>query len=189
MITEKPQLTPSQTVGPFLSIGMTWKDGAFAADPSAPGAFWLRGLLFDGAGEPIPDGIVESWQANPDGSFDSPEDPRGASSTPGFRGYARSATAGTGHFALHTRKPGPVPDGQGGWQAPHLDLSIFARGMLDRVITRVYFDDEESANEADPVLASVPPDRRGTLIATTDELGYRFDIHLQGEKETVFFRL
>lgn len=188
-MTARAVLTPSQTVGPYLSIGMTWEDGPFAADPGVVDAFWVRGRLFDGAGGPIPDGQVESWQANPDGTFDSPEDPRGAVAAPGFRGYARSATDATGGFGLHTVKPGSVPDGRGGWQAPHLDLSIFARGMLDRVITRVYFDDEGPANLLDPVLLSVPVDRRATLVAISEAGGYRFDIHLQGENETVFFRL
>ena len=116
-------LTPSQTVGPYLSIGLTWPDGVFAAEPEAPGGLWLRGNLFDGEGEPVPDGLIESWQANPDGSFDSTEDPRGAAAWPRFRGYARSATDATGGFEIHTLKPGPVPDGDGGRQAPHLNLS------------------------------------------------------------------
>ena len=187
--TENPGLTPSQTVGPYLSIGLTWPDGVFAADPGTSGAFWLRGRLFDGAGAQIPDGLIESWQADPDGGLDSPEDPRGGHPYPGFRGYARSATAADGSFEIFTRKPGRVPDGAGGWQAPHIDLSVFARGMLDRVVTRVYFADEVEANAADPVLATVPAGRRSTLLAAPTADGYQFDIHLQGEHETVFFVL
>jgi len=175
-------LTPSQTVGPYLSIGLTWPDGVFAADPGSQGAFWLRGRLFDGAGAPIPDGLVESWQADPDGGFDSPEDPRGGNSYPGFRGYARSATAADGSFEIFTRKPGRVPDGAGGWQAPHVDLSVFARGMLDRVVTRVYF-----ADTGDALLASLTVERRRTLIAVADGATWRWDIRLQGDGQTVFF--
>lgn len=182
-------LTPSQTVGPYLAIGLTWTDGIYAAGPGTPGACWLRGRLLDGAGDPIPDGLIESWQADPNGVFDSPEDPRGAQAYPGFRGYARSATDADGSFEIFTLKPGRVPDGDGGWQAPHIDLSVFARGMLDRVITRAYFADEGAANETDAVLAAVPADRRGTLIARPAVDGYRLDIHVQGEFETVFFSL
>lgn len=182
-------LTPSQTVGPYLSIGMSWSDGVFAADSGTPGGFWLRGTLFDGAGAPIPDGLIESWQADPVGNLNSPEDPRGGRSYPGFRGYARSSTDNDGAFEIHTLKPGRLPDGDGGWQAPHIDLSIFARGMLDRVITRAYFADESAANHDDAVLATVPADRRGTLIAQQAADGYRLDLHLQGEDETVFFSL
>ncbi|MET3803361.1 protocatechuate 3,4-dioxygenase alpha subunit [Nakamurella sp. UYEF19] len=183
-------LTPSQTVGPYLSIGLAWVDGVFAAEPGSPGGFWLRGKLFDGAGQPVPDGLVESWQADPDGWFASPEDPRGAREYPGFRGYARSSTDSEGAFEIFTVKPGRVPDGQGGLQAPHIDLSVFARGMLDRVVTRVYFEDEIDANDADPVLALLPDDEtRGTLVAKVSADGYRMDIHLQGELETVFFAL
>ena len=186
---DRPGLTPSQTVGPYLSIGLTWTEGAFAADPGTPGAFWLRGRLLDGAGHPIPDGLVESWQADPAGAFDSAEDPRGAHRYPGFRGYARSSTDGDGAFEIFTLKPGRLPDGAGGWQAPHIDLSVFARGMLDRVVTRAYFADEVVANELDAVLLTVPADRRPTLLARPTADGYRMDIQLQGDAETVFFSL
>jgi protocatechuate 3,4-dioxygenase alpha subunit len=132
--------------------------------------------------------MIEIWQADPDGRFDSPEDPRGTSEYPGFRGFARSHTNDPpGEFAVHTLKPGRLPDGEGGLQAPHIDVSVFARGMLDRVVTRIYFADEAEANGEDPVLRSVPEDRRDTLIAQPADDGYRFDVHLQGERETVFF--
>ncbi len=182
-------LTPSQTVGPYLSIGMSWDDGIFAADPGTAGGCWVRGILYDGAGAVIPDGMVESWQADPEGGFDSPEDPRGGRQFPGFRGYARSRTDESGMFEIFTVKPGALPDGAGGLQAPHIDLSVFARGMLDRVITRVYFDDEAAANASDPVLRSVPESARTSLVARATGDGYRFDIHLQGDHETVFFSL
>lgn len=180
--------SPSATVGPYLAIGLTWPDGVWAAAEGAPGAFWIRGRVFDGAGDLVPDAMIETWQADPDGRFNTPEDPRGASEYPGFRGFARSHTNDPpGEFAVHTLKPGRVSDGEGGLQAPHIDVSVFARGILDRVVTRIYFADEAEANAEDPVLRSVPEDRRDTLIAQPADDGYRLDIHLQGERETVFF--
>jgi protocatechuate 3,4-dioxygenase alpha subunit len=180
-------LTPSATVGPFLAIGLTWPDGIWSAAEGNQDGFWIRGRVFDGAGQVIPDAMVETWQADPDGGFPSPEDPRGASSYPGFRGYARAQTS-TGEFGIFTLKPGRVPDGEGGLQAPHIDVSIFARGLLDRVVTRLYFADEAEANAEDAVLRSLPDDAaRRTLIATPAEDGYTLDIRLQGELETVFF--
>ncbi|MGY1734486.1 protocatechuate 3,4-dioxygenase subunit alpha [Geodermatophilus sp. SYSU D00684] len=178
--------TPSATVGPYLAIGLTWPDGEWAAAEGTPGGFWIRGRVFDGAGDVVPDAMVETWQADPDGRFSSPEDPRGPSTYPGFRGYARAQTR-SGEFALFTLKPGRVPDGEGGLQASHVDVSVFARGLLDRVVTRIYFADEAEANAADPVLAALPEDRRATLLAQPTEDGYRFDVHLQGDRETVFF--
>jgi protocatechuate 3,4-dioxygenase alpha subunit len=181
--------TPSATVGPYLAIGLTWPDGVWAAAESTDGAFWIRGRVFDGAGDVVPDAMVETWQADPDGGFPSPEDPRGAASYPGFRGFARSHTADPpGEFGVFTLKPGRLPDGEGGLQAPHVDVSVFARGMLDRVVTRIYFADEADANAEDAVLRSLPDDgSRATLVATPSADGYTFDIHLQGERETVFF--
>ena len=187
-LTDPLQLgaTPSATVGPYLAIGLTWADGEWAAAAGAPGGFWIRGRVVDGAGDVVPDAMVETWQADPDGGFPSPEDPRGAASYPGFRGYARAHTI-SGEFAVFTLKPGRVPDGSGGLQAPHIDVSVFARGLLDRVVTRIYFADETDANAEDAVLQTVPADRRDTLLATPADDGYRFDIDLQGERETVFF--
>jgi protocatechuate 3,4-dioxygenase alpha subunit len=179
-------LTPSATVGPYLAIGLTWPDGELAAAEGTPGGFWIRGRVFDGAGDVVPDAMVETWQADPDGGFASPEDPRGPASYPGFRGYARAQTL-SGEFAVFTVKPGRVPDGEGGLQAPHIDVSVFARGLLDRVVTRIYFADEAEANAEDAVLRALPEDRRQTLLATPGDDGYRFDIHLQGDAETVFF--
>jgi protocatechuate 3,4-dioxygenase alpha subunit len=179
-------LTPSATVGPYLAIGLTWPDGAWAAAEGTEGGFWIRGQVFDGAGDVVPDAMVETWQADPDGRFPSPEDPRGASSYPGFRGYARAQTI-TGEYAVHTLKPGRLPDGEGGLQAPHLDVSLFARGILDRVVARIYFADEADANAEDVVLRGLSEDQRRTLIATPSDDGYRLDFHLQGNRETVFF--
>ncbi|MGY1810417.1 protocatechuate 3,4-dioxygenase subunit alpha [Blastococcus sp. SYSU D00669] len=178
--------TPSATVGPYLAIGLTWPDGVFAATEGTPGGFWIRGRVFDGAGDVVPDAMVETWQADPDGRFASPEDPRGASAYPGFRGYARAQTI-SGGFEVFTLKPGRVPDGEGGLQAPHVDVSVFARGLLDRVVTRIYFADEAEANAEDVVLRGLPEERRRTLVAEPTGDGYRFDVHLQGDDETVFF--
>jgi protocatechuate 3,4-dioxygenase alpha subunit len=135
----------------------------------------------------VPDALIETWQADPDGRFDHPDDPRGTPTT--FRGFGRCPTGDDGAWAILTRKPGRVPAPGGGWQAPHVDVSVFARGLLDRVVTRLYFADEAEANTADPVLRTVPAARRGTLLARPTGTGYRFDIRLRGEHETVFFAL
>jgi protocatechuate 3,4-dioxygenase alpha subunit len=181
-----PGTTPSQTVGPFFAIGLPWPDGPFVVPEGTPGAVWLRGRVLDGAGDPVPDAIVETWQADPSGRFDHPDDPRGRA--PGFRGFGRSPTDEDGHWGVLTLKPGSVPGPGETTQAPHVDVSVFARGLLNRVVTRIYFEDEPDANAADPVLAEIE-DRtaRETLIAARAGDGYRFDIHLQGERETVFF--
>ncbi|MFI5957714.1 protocatechuate 3,4-dioxygenase subunit alpha [Cryptosporangium sp. NPDC051539] len=183
--------TPSQTVGPYLSIGLTWDDGPFVAPAGTPGGFWIRGRLTDGNGDVVPDGLIETWQADPSGRFDHPDDPRGAAapSVEGFRGFGRSATDAGGEWGVYTLKPGRVPDVDGALQAPHIDVSVFARGMLQRVVTRIYFADEEAANAEDSVLASVPAAARPTLIAPTADDGYRFDVRLQGDGETAFFAL
>jgi protocatechuate 3,4-dioxygenase alpha subunit len=180
--------TPSATVGPYLAIGLTWEGGEFAVPADTPGAIWLRGTVFDGNGDPVPDAMVETWQADPVGRFDHPDDPRGAQAFPGFRGFGRADTVDGGQYAICTLKPGRVPDGEGGLQAPHVDVSVFARGILDRVVTRIYFADEAEANAEDVVLRSLPGDAaRRTLIAEPSDDGYRLDFHLQGERETVFF--
>jgi protocatechuate 3,4-dioxygenase alpha subunit len=186
----KLHTTPSATVGPYLSIGLTWEDGPYAVDPETPGAIWLRGVVYDGNGEVVPDALVETWQADPDGRFDHPDDPRGRAATPGFRGFGRAQTVDGGEYAVCTLKPGRVPDDEGGLQAPHVDVSIFARGLLDRVVTRIYFADEPEANAEDPVLNSLPDDAaRQTLLAQPTGDGYRLDIRLQGDGETVFFTI
>ena len=177
-------LTPSQTVGPYHTLGLTWTDGPFAVAAGTPGAIWLRGRLLDGHGDPIPDGLVETWQADPSGGFAHAQ---GGGS---FRGFGRCATDADGGYAILTLKPGPIPSTAGGRQAPHIDVSVFARGMLKRAVTRIYFADEADANTADPVLAGIAdPDARATLIAEPTDEGYRFDIRLQGDRETVFFEL
>ena len=187
-------LTPSQTVGPFLAIGLPWPDGPFVVPEGTPGAIEITGRLLDGAGEPVPDGLIETWQADPDGRFAHPDDPRGAAEPAegAFRGFGRCPTGPDGGYHIVTLRPGPLPSPDGGTEAPHLDVSVFARGMLDRVVTRIYFPDEQEANAADPVLAAIAdPDRRATLVATVEPGGppgeFRFDIRLQGARETVFF--
>jgi protocatechuate 3,4-dioxygenase, alpha subunit len=181
------ELSPSQTVGPYLAIGLLWPDGPDVVPEGTPGAIRVFGQLYDGEGEVVPDGLVETWQADPDGRFDHPDDPRGAVRREGFRGFGRCATGPDGEWEIHTLKPGPVPASDGSLLAPHLDVSVFARGLLDRLVTRIYFADEEEANAADPVLAEVPAERQSTLIAQPTDGGYRLDLRLQGENETVFF--
>jgi protocatechuate 3,4-dioxygenase alpha subunit len=172
--------TPSQTVGPFFAIELPYSDGPYVVPDGTEGAIWLRGRMFDGAGEPIPDALVESWQADPDGRFGGD-----------FRGFGRSGTDLQGGWAILTLKPGAIPGPpthDGRVQAPHVDLAIFARGLLHQVVTRLYFQDEDQANASDPVLAGLPDDEaRATLIAAREDDGYRLDIHLQGPDETVFF--
>ena len=187
-------LTPSQTVGPFLAIGLPWPDGPFVVPEGTAGAITIAGVVFDGAGDPVPDALVETWQADPDGRFDHPDDPRGPSKTStartGFRGFGRCATGEDGGYRIVTVRPGPLPCPAGGTEAPHLDVSVFARGLLDRVVTRIYFADEAEANAADPVLSAIAePERRETLLAGPGERAgeFRFDIRLRGERETVFF--
>lgn len=183
-------VTPSQTVGPYYRIGLDWaKDGEFAFAQGTPGLFKVYGYVLDGAGDPIPDSLVETWQADASGRFDHPDDPRGPVERAGRSGtgFARSSSDDDGGWSIYTIKPGPFPDVGGAIEAPHLTVGVFARGLLARITTRIYFSDEEQANSADPVLARVPEGRRETLIAEKTDDGYRFDIHVQGAEETVFF--
>jgi protocatechuate 3,4-dioxygenase alpha subunit len=182
--------TPSQTVGPYFAIGLPWPEGPHAIPEGTPGAITITGTVYDGAGAPVPDHLLESWQADPDGRFADMYGHGGRSEIDGFRGFARCGVEdGDGTFEIVTVKPGRVP-GVGGTdrlQAPHIDVSVLARGMLNRCVTRIYFADEEQANAEDPILARVPADRRQTLLAQPEGGGYRFDIRLQGAAETVFF--
>jgi protocatechuate 3,4-dioxygenase alpha subunit len=179
-------LTPSQTVGPFLSLGLPWADGPDVVPEGTPDSFVIAGTVYDGAGAPVADALVESWQADPAGGFPHPDDPRGAASGK-FRGFGRCPTDAAGQYRIRTVKPGALPAPGCATEAPHLDVSVFARGLLDRVVTRCYFADEAAANAADPVLSTVDEARRGTLVATPVDGGYRLDVHLQGPQETVFF--
>jgi len=174
--------TPSQTVGPYLGIGLPWPDGPDVVPAGTPGEVRIVGTVYDGGGDPIPDAMVETWQADPDGHFDHPDDPRGR--VPGWRGFGRCPTDDSGAYTIRTVLPGALPG-----QAPHVDVSLLARGMLHRVVTRIYFPDHADAHAADPVLASVPEQRRRTLIAVPVGGGYRFDLRVQGPGETVCFDL
>jgi len=145
--------------------------------------------VLDGAGDPVPDALVETWQADPQGRFAHPDDPRGPADQ-GFRGFGRCPTDARGRWAIVTLKPGPLPAPDGGVEAPHIDVSVFARGLLHRLVTRIYFPDEPDANAADPLLCSIPdPDARARLVATADGHGLRFDIRLQGAQETPFLAI
>jgi len=181
--------TPSQTIGPFFAVVLPWPDGPEVVPDGTPGAVRLGGRVLDGAGEPVPDALVETWQADPEGRFAHPDDPRETSGS-GFRGFGRCPTDSDGRWAVRTVKPGPLPAPGGGIEAPHLDVSVFARGLLNRLVTRVYFPDEAEANAADPLLASIPdPAARARLVAAADGDGLRFDIHLQGDQETPFLAI
>lgn len=179
--------TPFQTVGPYFHLGLTWPEGAEVVTEDTPGAIWLHGRLLDGDGAPIDDGMVETWQADASGRYPSEEDPRGAATD--FRGFGRSATDTEGRWAVRTVKPGPVPGPDGTIQAPHIAVGVFARGLLARAVTRLYFGDEQEANGADPVLSRLDPARAATLVAAPVRNGYELDIRMQGEQATVFFDL
>ena len=182
------ETTPSQTVGPYFAIGLPWDTGPETVPPDTPGAIRIRGTVYDGEGTPVPDFLLETWQADPDGRFADMHEYGGRSQVEGFRGFARYGLEdGDGRFELVTIKPGPVQGLGEMMQAPHLAVSLFARGMLSRVVTRIYFADEEQANSTDPVLARVPAQRRATLLAQPTADGYAIDLRIQGEGETVFF--
>jgi protocatechuate 3,4-dioxygenase alpha subunit len=182
-------LTPSQTTGPYLQIGLLGgpitNELVDAADPRATR---IRGVLSDSAGDPVPDGMIEIWQANAAGRYAHPADERDEIPLEsGFTGFGRSGTDEAGRFELVTVKPGRVPWVDGRPQAPHLLVGVFARGLLKRLSTRMYFPDEEAANAEDPVLLGLEPDERATLVARAEEGGLRFDIVLQGTGQTTFF--
>jgi protocatechuate 3,4-dioxygenase alpha subunit len=180
--------TASQTVGPFFHIGLPYPGGAELVAPDAPGAIRLGGTVFDGEGEPVDDALVEVWQADRAGRYHHPEDTRDDPPVEGgFRGFGRCPTDAGGSYEFVTIKPGPVPAPGGGMQAPHVLVAVFARGLLKHVVTRVYFPDESAANDADPVLGLVEPERRSDLVAVEEAGAYRFDVHLQGDRETPFF--
>lgn len=176
-----PKQTPSQTVGPYFAYALTPQ--LYARSPLATNRLSLggqririEGRVFDGAGQPVIDSLVEIWQADAEGLY-----------APDAAGFGRCGTDDTGAFSFDTVKPGPIGDGQ----APHIMMTVFARGMPAHAFTRLLFSDEVDANAADPILATVPAERRDNLIAVREDAAggivYRFDIHLQGERETVFF--
>ena len=187
--------TPSQTVGPFHRIMVPWEGGAELVAPDDPNAIRIEGHILDGAGQPVDDSVIEVWQANVHGRYAHSEDTREVPLVEGFDGFGRAITDSEGRFTIITVKPGCVPGPGGTVQAPHISLSVFARGLLKHLVTRVYFADEAAANDNDPVLMSIEEaGRRDTLLAVRREGGgtqpvYEFDVHLQGPHETVFFDL
>jgi len=178
-------VTPSQTVGPFMHLALADPADALVVPIGTAGGFWLRGTVTDGNGDPVSDALIETWQILPDGV-------EGAGDGARDGGFGRCPTDETGTWSIHTVKPPAVPGAAGTVEAPHLAVSVFARGLLDRLVTRIYFADEP-ANAGDPVLATVAaaagPARRGTLVATAVAGGYHFAVRLQGDAETVFFAL
>lgn len=174
------RLTPSQTAGPYLAIGLSPLASTAVVDPGATGSFVISGHLLDGEGNGVPDGAVEIWQADDAGRL--PPD-----TEPGWSGFARCLTDSAGSFSFVTVKPGPLEGGDGLMQAPHLEVMVVARGLLRPLFTRLYFPDEEVANAGDRVLQGVSEDRRRTLIARPLGSDLIFDVHLQGDEETVFF--
>ncbi len=181
-------LTPSQTIGPFFHHALPWPDGPYVVPESATGRLRIEGRILDAEGSPVPDALVETWQADPGGRFASPDDPLGPSPS-GFRGFGRCPTDADGRFFLVTVRPGPVPAPDGRAQAPHLGVGIFARGLGQRVVTRLYFSDEIEANAADPVLGGVGDDLGATLVGRVEGDVVRHEIHLGGPRETVFFEI
>lgn len=177
----------SQTIGPYLRIGLEWMVIEDLAPAGVAGErVRVEGRVLDGDGRPVNDAAVEIWQANSHGRYASPEDSREAPLERAFRGYGRSLTDDGGAFRFRTIKPGRVPGAEGKTQAPHLLVTIFMRGLLKQLVTRMYFPDDP-ANADDPVLALVPPARRGTLIARRNGDALEWNIVLQGKDETVFF--
>lgn len=188
-------LTGSQTVGPFFEPALL-REGAcinVLAQPETIGErIRIEGQVLDGDGVPVPDALVEIWQANADGRYNHPSDGGTRPLDPAFTGFGRSGTENDGKFWFETIKPGPVPFDGERFQAPHISITVFSRGLLNHLMTRLYFADEP-ANSTDPVLQYVPEERRATLLArrepNNETVIYRFNIILQGEGETVFFNL
>jgi len=188
-------LTGSQTVGPFFSPALL-REGArrnvLILPETAGERIRIEGRVLDGDGIPVPDAMVEIWQANAHGRYNHPADQGSAPLDPSFLGFGRSGTAEDGSYWFETVKPGPVAFDRDRLQAPHICVTVFSRGLLNHLVTRLYFEDEP-ANSEDPVLQCVPDDRRVTLLARREPAGvatvYRFDIVLQGADETAFFNV
>jgi protocatechuate 3,4-dioxygenase, alpha subunit len=190
-------ITPSATVGPFFLFGLipsTYGGTDIITNnlvtPDASGEkIRVEGRVFDGDGVPVPDALVEIWQADAAGRYAHPADTR-ALPNARFKGFGRSPTDAEGRYAFDTIKPGAVPGPSGKLQAPHIAVNLFSRGVLKQMVTRIYFSDE-AANSGDPVLDLVPEDRRETLIAKRQyrdgQAVYAFDFRMQGQDETVFF--
>lgn len=186
------QPTPSQTVGPYLHIGLDWLDTRDLALSSIEGEhITIHGRLLDVDGQPVPDGMIELWQANTHGKYAHPADTRDLPLQEGFSGFGRQPTDAQGEFVFTTIKPGAVPAADGQWQAPHILVNVFARGLLRQLITRLYFPGDDHAS--DPVMRAIPVARRGTLIAL-QQIGDASHLHWNivlggGANETVFFDL
>jgi protocatechuate 3,4-dioxygenase, alpha subunit len=188
-------LTGSQTVGPFFAPGLLREDARrnVLTQPETVGErIRIEGRVLDGDGVPVPDALVEIWQANAHGRYNHPTDQRSASLDPSFIGFGRSGTQNDGCYWFETIKPGPVLFDDERLQAPHICVTVFARGLLNHLVTRLYFADEP-ANADDPILQCVPVDRRATLLArrefVEETVVYHFDIILQGAGETAFFNV
>jgi len=181
--------TPSQTIGPFFRPSLIDEAGANLVRKETRGdRVSIEGRVIDGDGAPVTDAMLEIWQANAEGKYDHPDDDQEKLIDPAFHGYGRTCTDARGAFSFHTIKPGPVLGIDGKLQAPHINVSIFARGLLKRLVTRIYFPDE-TLNATDAVLNSAPGQRRSTMIAAWTDATHRavrFDIILQGAGETVF---
>ena len=176
-----PTPTPGQTVGPFFAFALGHDGGSELVPAGHPDAVRLTGRVLDGAGEPVPDALVEVWQAGPDGVV--AREP-GSLHRDGFTftGWGRAPTDRAGRYTFTTLAPGATRPGA----APYFAITVFARGLLDRLLTRAYLPADPDALAADPLLASLPQERRGTLVTEADAHGFVFDIRLQGEGETVF---
>jgi protocatechuate 3,4-dioxygenase alpha subunit len=173
--------TPGQTVGPFFGFALPYAGGPELVPPGRSDAVRLHGRVLDGAGDPVPDALLELWQADAQGA--TPQQP-GSWRRDGFTftGWGRAATDDEGRYAFSTVAPGPTRPGA----AAYFALTVFARGLLDRLFTRVYLPGDDAALSADALLSSVPSDRRSTLVAERDQAGFVFDVRLQGDGETVF---
>jgi protocatechuate 3,4-dioxygenase, alpha subunit len=189
------QLTASQTVGPFFHSALLRADAerhVLVTDETSGERIRIEGRVLDGDGQGVPDAIVEIWQANSHGRYDHPVDQRPLPLEEGFSGFGRSGTDADGWFWFETVKPGPVPFEAERMQAAHVNVAVFARGLLNHLLTRLYFADDPATGD-DPVLALVPQERRETLLARRrpddERVVYEMDIVLQGSGETVFFNL
>ena len=181
-------ITPSQTVGPYFGIMVGRRSECRQVTPETIGVrIAIEGQLFDGEGHVIPDAFIEIWQADANGRYRHPDDAASSDADPHFNGYGWAHTRGDGGYRFDTIKPGRVSDPGQGEQAPHILVSVMARGILTRFVTRIYFADEP-ANALDPILTLVPAERRATLLARrVDDGRYVFNIVMQGAGETAFF--
>jgi protocatechuate 3,4-dioxygenase alpha subunit len=175
--------TPGQTIGPFFGYALPYDGGEDLVPPGSARAIRLHGIVYDGAGDPVPDALLELWQADENGRVVQQE---GSLHRDGwtFTGWGRASVDGNGHYSFSTVRPGPTEPG-----GPALFMiTIFARGLTNRLFTRAYLPEDTAALEADRLLASLTAEERSSLIAAAEPTGYRFDVRLQGDRETVFLR-